>query len=348
MINLRFVNVVWGDAYTDTFVNVCLPSTLSAGNLGYVSSRSRSSYRIYTTARDAEKIVQSTSGKHLARLVNLEIIRVDTPLPIEDPAAGTTSMQKYHAMSFCHTHFIKTAGSDGSAMVFLSPDLFWADGSFRRLLDVAQSGKRLLMMGALRLAKESFVATLQQNHTRNGQLQPIGKRDLVGLALNHLHPETESLVWDSGATNAWPSLLLWKAQQEGLMLRAFHLHPLMVRPSRRDVFPKVTIDDDYIAHACPNPEDEYIVTDSDDMVAFELSRRSSRSELISAGSYVAANLAQWARAHANPKHRRFVRSRIRLHTGDLSPAWAATEQQSDQMISEIDSLLTPNACVAAS
>jgi len=342
MINLRFVNVVWGEAYTDTFVNVCLPSALSAGNLGYVAANSRSSYRIYTTPKDAEKILQSRAGRQLAKLMKLEISRVDAALPVDDPSASSTCPQKYNVMSLCHTHFIKTACNDGSAMVFLSPDLFWAENSFQRLFEIAQSGKRLLMIGALRLSKESFLASLHQHHFKGGVLQPIAKRDLVGLALKHLHPETKSLVWDSGTSNAWPSLLLWKAHSEGLILRAFHLHPLMVRPIRHDIFPAVTIDDDYIAHVCPDPEDEYIVRDSDEMVAFELSRHSARAEFVVPQDQNTSRVAQWARTHANPKHQRFVQHRIRLHATALTETWRASEERSDQAVSEIHSFIARN------
>jgi hypothetical protein len=342
MTNLHFVNVVWGAAYTEAYVNICLPSELSAGNLQYVGAHSRSTYRIYTTPKDAETILASPAGKKLASLVDLQIARVNAALPEDNP--HTDASPKYQAMSHCHTHFIKTAGNTDSPLVFLSPDLFWADGSLRRLLEIAQSGKRLLMMNALRLAKERFITTLRSRHFKNGRLQTVGKRELVALAMDHLHPDTESLVWDCGRSNRWPSLLLWKHNNDGLVLRAFHLHPLMVRPVRRDIFPEVTIDADYIERVCPDPKDEYIVCDSDDIVGFELSRETSRGELVSLAPYDAESLAGWARGNANTKHQKFVQQKIRIHSKDLSDDWQETEQRSDHILGQIQSFLVRNHC----
>jgi hypothetical protein len=347
MINFRFVNVVWGAAYTETFLKTCLPSSLSAGNLGFIGAHSKSTYRIYTTYDNAETIMKSPACKRLANLMTVEVMRFDGT-PTEDTPSANISCKKYNEMSQCHEHFIKTAGNDGTAMVFLSPDLFWADGSLRRLFEIAQSGKRLVMMSALRLAKESFLASLDRLHMKGCAPQPIGKRDLVSLAMNHLHPETRSLIWDSATSNTWPSLLLWETPQEGLMLRAFHLHPLMVRPVRSDVLPAGTIDDDYIARACPDQADEYVVQDSDDMVAFELSSQSARAEFVAPARQNPANVAQWARAHANPKHQKFVQNRIHLHSTEISAAWQETQERSDRAVQEILSLLVPTLDVVTS
>jgi len=336
MINFHFVNVVWGAAYTETFLKVCLPSTLSSGNLRFIATHSKSSYRIYTTHKDAETILKSSAYKRLAGLMTVEIMQFNGT-PTEDTPNAKVSCNKYNEMSLCHTHFIKTAGNDGSAMIFLSPDLFWADGSFRRLFEIARSGKRLLMMSALRLAKEGFLSSLNQNYMKGGVLKPIGKRDLVRLAMKHLHPETTSLIWDSETSNTWPSLLLWKIRDEGLLLHAFHLHPLMVWPVRPGILPVGTIDDDYIAHACPDPADEYVVQDSDEMVAFELSRQSAREEFIALEGQNSARIAQWARTNANPRHQKFVEYKIRIHATELSDEWQATEECSDRVIREIQS-----------
>lgn len=337
MIRFRFVNVVWGKAYTDTFVRVCLPSSLTARNLPLVAANSDAVYRIYTTRSDAQIIQKSAAVARLSKLMKVEIVHVDAELPV-DEHQPPGAVSKYAAMSACHTHFIKTVAHEDAAMVFLSPDLVWADASLGRLLQLAESGKRLVMMCALRLQKETFLAALAQRGV-TGSGSGLGKRELMQLSLQHLHPETRSLVWDSGQTNSWPSLLLWKAGEEGLLLRAFHLHPLMVRPTAVNIVPGGTIDDDYIARACPDRADEYVMTDSDEMLGFELSSRTSREELIVPGQHTPESLAHWARAHANARHQEFVQYRIRLHSG-MSPAvWSEVEQRSDAIVHAIQSRL---------
>ena len=368
MINFKFVNVVWGAAFTDTFVNVTLPSELSAGNLEFVAANSQSSYRIYTTPKDAETIFKSPAGRRLEKLMNIEVGYLEDDLPVDDPGSSSTSPMKHSLMGACHNNFIETAGNDGAAMVFLSPDVIWGDGSFRRLFEIAQSGKRSVMMCGLRLEKESFLLSLQ-HYMKDGVLQPISKRDLVRLAMNHLHPESESLVWDSEIANTLPSLLLWKIPG-GLIVRAFHLHPLMVHPVIRNVIPFGTIDDDYSANACPDPADEYIVQDSDDIVVFELSRQLAGAQNILHSRELAgaenilhsmrvANSADrfarigapfkytqavvFASNRATLKHIQYLQKRICIHSTELSESWQEVEERSNVVVREILSLIEQNS-----
>lgn len=337
VIRFKFVCAVWGDAFTNTFLNVCLPSMLSEGNLQFVAAHSHSSYHIYTLPSDVQSIDCSPAIRKLRTLMPVEVVRPETDLPDGDKD------KPYALMVAAHADFIKKSNSDGSAMVFIPPDTIWGNGSFRRLLEIAQSGKRLVMLGSARLEKESFLLSLQP-YMKGGVLPGISKRDLVRLAMNHLHTETESLVWNSGVLNTWPSILFWKVQREGLIVRAFHLHPLMVWPHIGGNFVPLaaSIDGDYLANVCPDPADEYIVLDSDEIVAFELSTRHYRSDQISYQRLDPAFIARWANAvikATDSRHRQFIQHRIRLHAKVFSRTWKAVEDDSDRVVGEIRILL---------
>jgi hypothetical protein len=140
-------------------------------------------------------------------------------------------------------------------------------------------------------------------------------------------------------SNVWPSILVWRAA-DGLVVRAFHLHPLVVRPVRRDIYPAVTIDDDYIAAVCPDANDVHIVTDSDDLVAFELSRRTARPGLFVPQRCTPTYVADWARKHTNERHRQFVKTPIVLHTKDSSESLREAVASSDAVVGVIDAELT--------
>jgi len=306
---------------------------LSEGNLQFVAAHSDSSYHIYTLTSDVESIDRSPSVRKLRSLMPVEVVRPEADLPDGDKD------KPYALMVAAHADFIKKSNSDGSAMVFIPPDTVWGNGSFRRLLEIAQDGKRLVMLGSARLEKESFLLSLQR-YMKGGVLPGISKRDLVRLAMNHLHNETESLVWNSGVLNIWPSILFWKVKREGLILRAFHLHPLMVRPHiGSNVIPlAASIDGDYLANVCPDPADEYIVLDSDEIVAFELSTRRYREDQISFQRLNPAFIAKWANAVINAtdsRHRQFIEHRIRLHAKAFSKTWKAVEEDSDRVVREI-------------
>ena len=334
VISLKFVCAVWGDVFTNTFLNVCLPSMLSEGNLQFVAAQSDSSYHIYTLPSDIKSIDCSPAIRKLRALMQVEVVRPEADLPDGDKD------KPYALMMAAHADFIKKSNSDGSAMVFIPPDTVWGNGSFRRLLEIAQSGKRLVMLGSARLEKESFLSSLQRYMKPPG----ISKRDLVRLAMNHLHNETESLVWNSGVSNIWPSILFWKVRREGLIVRAFHLHPLMVRPHIGSNFIPLTasIDGGYLANVCPDPADEYIVLDSDEIVAFELSTRRYRANQISFQRLTPPVIAKWANSTTNVtnfRHRQFIQHKIRLHAKAFSRTWKAIEEDSDRVVHEIRILL---------
>ena len=53
----------------------------------------------------------------------------------------------------------------------------------------------------------------------------------------------------------------------------------------------------------------------------------------------AVAIAYFGQQKANVYHRRFLQHKIRMHVTDPSPAWDAVEQQSDQVVEQIDAWL---------
>jgi len=335
-VNFRFVNVVWGDTYTDLFLNVVLPNQLSSGNLGIFRGREGAVYRIYTTSKDAENIKISPAFLKLSGIMSSEIALIDD-VNIEN---------KYSALIECHRRAIRAAGNDCAALVFLSPDVIYADGTFTNLTRLAAAGNRAVMVATIRLVKETFVPVfLERCYSKDDLTAPISSRELVKLALNHLHPITKSLFWHSTEFNReWPSHLYWGIGQEGLLARCFNPSTLMVNPRRRGILPRSTVDNDYVLLACPNPEDLYVVEDSDEIAGFEISSLSEPVGQMVHWGKIERNVsniievAAWAKYHTNSHHREFLRHRIRFHFNDVSENWYKVEHLSDKVV---DTILWP-------
>jgi len=246
---------------------------------------------------------------------------------------------KYRALTKCHERAIKEAADEKAAIIFLQSDLIWPDETFANLKKIAQGGKRGVMVAAsLRVVKETFVpAFLESFYSVNDFTASVSSRELVKLALDHLHPHTESRFWDSPNFH-WPDYLYWRVNNEGVLTRAFFLHPLMTSPVRR-IIPAWTVDSaNYISFAHPNPDDLYIVEDSDEIVGIEISKLGSHGELLPNRSNV-FKVAHWAKYYARPYHRRFLTRKIRIHSGDISPRWKEVEKSSDRVVKYICILL---------
>ena len=199
----HFVNVTWGDGHTGLYLDVSLPSQLSRpGNLQVFRGRAGTLYKIYTTKSDAQRIRQSPAYLRLCELVPTQLIeiKIDRHAP------------NHEALTACQKKAIIDAEQVGAAVVFLAPDTVLADGGCASLLRLATEGKRAVMVAGVRLNKETFVpAFLYECRPQRETEVTISPRDLVALAVEHLHPISKSLLWPP--RSIWPSHLYWLVDQ---------------------------------------------------------------------------------------------------------------------------------------
>ena len=330
VLQLHFITAVWGRTYTDLFLQVVVPNQLSAGNLLYFRDKPGSAlFKIYTTKADAEYIRASPCYAQLAAAVPVEFVLFD------DVDLGA----KYEALIECHRRAIRSADETGAALVFLSPDAIWSDGTFRRLWELGRAGTRVVMSGSIRVTKETFVPEyLARHYSAPTCSAGIGSRELVKLAMRHLHPLSQSLFWDSDHFGLGPSHIYWRVGEDGVLGRCFHLHPLMVNPQVRGLLPKSTVDADYTPLACPDPESLYVAEDSDEIACFEISAR-DQFGTFAPNRFNAADVAFYARYWTQEHHRKFVHHPIRYHGSELSPQWKEAEEASARVLESVERCL---------
>ena len=304
---------VWG-AHTDLFLRCSLPAQLSGRNLPALAARYPVTYRILTRESDADRILDAPVVEKLARHASVDVVRMDT------------RGDAYSAMTACHREAISRA-LPRTALVFMNADLVAADGTFARLAELAARGARAVLCSAVRLRATDTAAQIE----RQPELSPRG---LAALALDHLHPAMEAHAFDAdGASDALiPAMMTWRVDREGLLLRCFHLHPLMIHADRADVAFRGTIDDDYIERACPDAAKIHVVVDSDELMLAELSPDTHRGGgAIPRSSWIA--LGAWVNRCTHPLHRALATRAIALHRGDITePAWARARVDSDVVI----------------
>jgi hypothetical protein len=246
--------------------------------------------------------------------------------------AGVVDRGRCHeTMAELHARAVVQAEAEDTAMIFLSPDTLFSNGSFASLARWVESDPDLqaVMIASPRLSKGTFLAEHGRAAAAAG---PLGARALVGLALRHLHPISRSLCWSASAFNAWPSHLYWPVGDDALLARCFHLHPLWLRPARRGARLQGTVDDGFVAATC-EPERVRVVVDSDEIACFEAS--DDHKEWHSSGGARTASVASWAARHADALHRSHVRRRIWFHAGDRTAAWERAEVESDAVVAAV-------------
>jgi hypothetical protein len=308
-----FLTPVWGDAYTRLYLDVVIPAQLAAGNLPAFKDAPGSRYVIFTRPADRETIRAAPIFKLLT-----DTIAVSFEL-IEEEIKAVHDM-----MSDCYRRGIAAAEEADAAVLLLTPDLVFADGAFATLRRLADAGKDVVFIAAIRTLKQSLMLALQQDY-KNDRIIGIEPRDLVRLALDNMHPLAESSLWEEGDDDLIPANLYWRVRNEGIIARCFHLHPVLVNSQRKNVVFLGTVDDDFFCAACPDAGRDHVVTDSDELFAIELSDP-ERFFPTSFTKGCIADVAEWAEQFTHVRHRKLFDATIRMHTGSRTlQAWEEVE-----------------------
>ena len=182
----------------------------------------------------------------------------------------------------------------------------------------------------LRLSREAFLAELS---ARAGSAA-LAPRELVGLAMRHLHPWTRSLMADGTSTSDNPTAVHWPVWSgdtlEGVLVRSLYLHPMLVDPVRRTALPGGPIDSHYVRDCCPDLRQCHVVDDSDELIVFELSPvdRAIGRQIQRHG----VSLLRLAAASASCDRHQLSnwQSTIRIHAGEGDERWTAVEAASSR------------------
>jgi tetratricopeptide (TPR) repeat protein len=319
-----FVTPVWGPNHLALFLEIGLPSLLAPGNLPGLTQPSACRFLIYTVERDEASLTGSDAFARLSALMPVEVHRIPEPLS-----------QPHRVMSDCHIAALHLADAEDAATVFIPPDCVWANGSMARMEQLAKAGKSLVHISGIRLDRDAVVPLLRKYLSKDRCILEIGSRPLVSLGLTHLHTIAFTHFWREYDGGLMPANLYWTVEDEGLALRCFHLHPLMVKPQKKFVRCSGTIDDDLGPYACPDESGDYVVTDSDEIHTFEL----SGPERIVLGEFVKGDTdstAGWMEVGTNTRHHHLVTHPIRIHAGSMTSAkWQEIEREGDALIARL-------------
>lgn len=324
MGKMHLIMAVWGKPYIDQFLKISLPSQLAPGNLPSLKNDPRFTYKIYTTLEDGIYLSQQKIFKKLTKLISTKIISVEK----------IQSDDKFSPLMDFHNKAIQEADAENAALIFLSPDFVFADGTLSKLIELWAAGYRAVMVLTLRLIEETAkVELINEYYDKKNQTLTVAPGNLVQTCLKHLHPIEKTYFWGD-RFSSFPIHAYWPVHNAGLAARCYYLHPLMVNPLVKHVLPNITIDADYIDLACPNRSLIHIVQDSDELCCFELTSAATHDTNAPkpAAPAKVINYAHWANVHANPVfnsllHHMYFQVPIRIHSGPITKEWLKVENR---------------------
>ena len=316
---------MWGETYLRLFLEYALPSQLSPGNLGGTKPKEGIHYLVLTSAEFSDRIRQHPAFRRLAGMMEAEVV-IPPGVPFDHP-------EHYRPFSACYAHGMAQAARQGAACLFITADQVWADGSLIHILSLAQSGKRVVMVGGPRLDSSTAAAEMGDWLAQGG----LTRRRAVKLALDHLHPWDRSLIRDAENRGRPASFMYWPVEDEGLVMRCLHLHPVLVDPLDR--YPEITLTidrGDFVVRCCPHIEDLGVVTDSDQAMFFSLAPPERSSEFLDQEILGERRTIGWARTLGLNQYNLWYFSQpIRLHLSEMSPQWEGVESASARLASKL-------------
>ena len=181
------VTAVWGQEYRQPFLDVCVPNQLTPGNLGALPEGSR--YRVFTSREDVDVLESSSALQRVNEQIPVDIVVM--------PELSAPSRNRFNRMTACHRRALTDARESRSALIFLMADHFMSEGTFAAAVRRHGAGSRAVVCSGIRVNREAFIAAL---HARGG-VRGVPHRELVSLALDHLHPFTRSHMIDGERTH---------------------------------------------------------------------------------------------------------------------------------------------------
>lgn len=306
-----FTTVVWGKDYVEHFLRACVPTMLTAGNLGAASHDSR--FLIVTTKEDAKEIQDAAIFTPLSEMIDVEFLIIPRP----------KSGNKYLSVSREQTKAIRRSlGYD--ALFFIYPDFVFSEGSIGHALQRLETGHRAVVLPVPRVLDHRILAEFRRLTAPGQPGLALPPREFTALATRCLHPSMAAYEWSSRQLSSYPSTLFWRTAPNAMLYRCFHLHPLAIKvqpynPSFNTSF-RASLDEEYLPRLFPDIDGIYCVSDSDEAAICSLSPANFEvHRLLSWQNPDVLFLARWAEGATSTLHRQFARHAYHWHSESVDP-----------------------------
>ncbi|CCE08485.1 exported hypothetical protein [Bradyrhizobium sp. STM 3843] len=331
---VKLLVVVWGDRYVREFSQIALPALLASGNLPVLAQETDLEVLIMTQRGSVPFFDREPAYGALCALCPVRFIFIDDLIP-----GGNFGI----TLTLAYARGIRDSGEDQTStyFIFMNADFVVANGSLRTLYKKIQDGAAVVFAPSLRVCSEPTVSVLLDAVSSATNRLEMGPREMVRLALNHLHPTviaktiTQSLIRCNEYNH-----LYWQVDRSTLLARNYLIFVPMIKPERP--MPPVNSYSDYgfVPELVPSGR-MTVLEDSDDFFMLELQRTAQESQRLRCGrpsqAKIAAELSRWTtREHRFVAERDFV-----FHSGELPANLPEVRAQAVAYMKALCTLMSP-------
>lgn len=315
---ILMATAVWGDWYINAYLAVNLPSLIAPGNLPELTRGCDLTYRLYTRRSDVSRLMSSPVMQAISRMMPVEV-EILSEEKLAHPIA---------AHQWAWEQAMAAAKDSGRFILFMPPDVAWANGSFAHVADLLAEGKKAIFMTYLRVVSETFVPAFQdRSEGAQGAITMTGT-DMVALSLRHMHPLMAAYCHDSLYFPSHAEMILWPVRSEGLLVRVLAREMFLYDPGHIGLTPQLLMDGD-----C-GPREVAFIDDSDKLFAVSLAPLGKDiSWHMEYRKATPLTLARWWLVYDSPSNDFVAGTHIRWHTGKpTAKLWRRQERRSDHLI----------------
>ena len=338
-----FIVVLWGERFRKYFLDYCVASLLSPGNLPALNTLRPSKFLIATRPQDWAAMAETKIFQSLKRYV--EPVFIEIP-PCPPDRSGCQHMGVGHSIA------CEMAHRDKAYAAVLTPDCMLSDGSVARLQELARNGTELVLTAALRFGEEPFLGHLRQqglladeDRAKTGTPLVIPGRQMVYAAVNGFHSETLAYEWDAPGVLVISPAAWWRVPgEDGIVLHSLSWAPLLLDYAAVDdhdisTFDQWTLDGDYLFNNAGKMKKIHVVQDSDEVFLASwalLAERPVTRYRVPFENLIAGNFFRrsFYSNFFDPLKRKLFFQPVRWHSKALNEQWDIVERRAARELSQ--------------
>lgn len=203
-MKLCISTVVWGSKYVANFLDYALPSFLASGNLPELVKHIEVEYSIHTREEDVHQFQQSQLFARLVQLVPTRIgaFNIDMSMPPRNI--------EYHVKQ----PVVDAVHTAQDAVMFLAPDMIWANGSLGVVGKALAAGKIAIFLPNFKVTTETLLDDIKPHFNESGLLE-IAPLVACKYLHKHMHPIVGSMFVAGTRAPAHHDYLAWPVANEG-------------------------------------------------------------------------------------------------------------------------------------
>jgi hypothetical protein len=226
---------VWGKKYLDRFQNYCLPSIVSAKNLGALAGRCH--MVLFTDVDSFTRLWGMTKGLEAGGItIQLLLIPKEVMAYVsgEKPPPRVID-NKYWILGVAGNVMLQMAGRGGMAFHMLQPDHIYSAEYFPNLFRLRDAGHEAITQPGISAEISTAWQEIERHRVTEGQHKgtlPISGRDLGTIGWKHLHKQTKACLMNEAIIPTkmpHSHLMVWQGERK-IVVHCCHMNPAYLSP----------------------------------------------------------------------------------------------------------------------